>query len=274
MSAASCSGPHGIVATCDYPRCTSEPVDAAWRVRAPARPPPGPVRPARRTDRPAAAPRPPPLLQHPATTYYGRGVANAATGNLAAGLRRTRRGHRGIRPNPHSRYPFNDTVIDTLAIAAEMLSGEIAYRRGGFDAPFADLRRAIGLDDALPRLTVRRLRAVALSDDDLSHLGRCVQLAREALDGGDEPFGWVLVDDDGRRLFEDRDGLHLRPALPHVRGGTRPGGAGPDPLRRVVGAAAAVAHRMGAPPPWRRYRSTPWRRDCGWTGPWRGPRTR
>lgn len=46
---------------------------------------------------------------------------------------------------------------------------------------------------------------MALSDDDLSHLGRCVELAREALDDGDEPFGSVLVDDEGRMLFEDRN---------------------------------------------------------------------
>ncbi|ULE32388.1 nucleoside deaminase [Mycobacterium sp. IDR2000157661] len=46
---------------------------------------------------------------------------------------------------------------------------------------------------------------MALSDDDLSHLGRCVELAREALDDGDEPFGSVLVDEEGRTLFEDRN---------------------------------------------------------------------
>lgn len=35
---------------------------------------------------------------------------------------------------------------------------------------------------------------MAISDDDLAGLGRCVELAREALDEGDEPFGSVLVD--------------------------------------------------------------------------------
>jgi tRNA(Arg) A34 adenosine deaminase TadA len=46
---------------------------------------------------------------------------------------------------------------------------------------------------------------VAVSDEDVNHLRRCVDLAREALDDGDEPFGSVLVDADGRRLFEDRN---------------------------------------------------------------------
>lgn len=55
---------------------------------------------------------------------------------------------------------------------------------------------------------------MAISDDDLTHLGRCVELAREALGDGDEPFGSVLVDDGGGTLFEDRnrvkDGDHTR----------------------------------------------------------------
>jgi tRNA(Arg) A34 adenosine deaminase TadA len=55
---------------------------------------------------------------------------------------------------------------------------------------------------------------VAISDEDLARLGRCVELAREALENGDEPFGSVLVDGTGRTVFEDRnrvkDGDHTR----------------------------------------------------------------
>jgi tRNA(Arg) A34 adenosine deaminase TadA len=40
---------------------------------------------------------------------------------------------------------------------------------------------------------------------DRRHLRRCVQLAAEALDAGDEPFGSVLVAADGTVLFEDRN---------------------------------------------------------------------
>ena len=46
---------------------------------------------------------------------------------------------------------------------------------------------------------------MAISGEDLEHLRRCVELAREALDGGDEPFGSILVDGDGATRFEDRN---------------------------------------------------------------------
>ena len=39
----------------------------------------------------------------------------------------------------------------------------------------------------------------------LRHLRRCVELAHAAYDGGDEPFGSVLVDADGEVLFEDHN---------------------------------------------------------------------
>ena len=44
-----------------------------------------------------------------------------------------------------------------------------------------------------------------LTPDDLDHLRRCVALAREALDAGDEPFGSLLVGPDGAVLREDRN---------------------------------------------------------------------
>ena len=42
-----------------------------------------------------------------------------------------------------------------------------------------------------------------LTPDDLTHLDRCVELARAALEAGEEPFGSVLVDGDGRVRAED-----------------------------------------------------------------------
>ena len=44
-----------------------------------------------------------------------------------------------------------------------------------------------------------------MHERDLIHLQRCIELAREALDAGDEPFGSVLVDGDGRARAEDRN---------------------------------------------------------------------
>ena len=44
-----------------------------------------------------------------------------------------------------------------------------------------------------------------LTPDDLDHLRRCVALAREALEAGDEPFGSLLVGPDGTVLREERN---------------------------------------------------------------------
>jgi tetratricopeptide (TPR) repeat protein len=85
-----------------------------------------------------------------ATIHYGRGVAHAAMGQLAQ-AHAERDGFREAYARiPDTRYLFNNTVHDILAIAAEMLDGEIDYREGRFDDAFAHLRRAIELDDSLP----------------------------------------------------------------------------------------------------------------------------
>lgn len=44
-----------------------------------------------------------------------------------------------------------------------------------------------------------------IDESGMTHLRRCVELAREALDAGDEPFGSVLVSADGTSLAEDRN---------------------------------------------------------------------
>ena len=48
-------------------------------------------------------------------------------------------------------------------------------------------------------------RRMGLTQTDLQHLQRCLELAREALADGDEPFGSVLVDSSGQMVFEDRN---------------------------------------------------------------------
>jgi tRNA(Arg) A34 adenosine deaminase TadA len=44
-----------------------------------------------------------------------------------------------------------------------------------------------------------------VTDTDRAMLRRCVELAREALEQGDEPFGSLLVDAAGEIRFEDRN---------------------------------------------------------------------
>jgi tRNA(Arg) A34 adenosine deaminase TadA len=46
---------------------------------------------------------------------------------------------------------------------------------------------------------------VPITDDDRAHLRRCVELATEALEAGDEPFGSVLVGPTGAVRHEDRN---------------------------------------------------------------------
>lgn len=49
-----------------------------------------------------------------------------------------------------------------------------------------------------------------INENDLKYLKRCVELAKTALEKGDEPFGSVLVSESGDVLFEDHN---------HVAGG-------------------------------------------------------
>lgn len=44
-----------------------------------------------------------------------------------------------------------------------------------------------------------------IMDKDNTHLRRCIELATEALEAGDEPFGSVLVAADGKVMCEDRN---------------------------------------------------------------------
>ena len=85
-----------------------------------------------------------------AMTHYARGVALAATGQVAEAGAERERFAAAVDRVPESRYLFNNTCRDILAVAAAMLDGELAYREGRHEDAFAELRRAIELDDTLP----------------------------------------------------------------------------------------------------------------------------
>lgn len=85
-----------------------------------------------------------------AMVHYGRAVAHAALDDVAAATVDREAFVRAVGRVPTTRFLFNNTALDILAIAGVMLDGEIAYRQGRFDEGFAHLRRAIALDDALP----------------------------------------------------------------------------------------------------------------------------
>ena len=54
-----------------------------------------------------------------------------------------------------------------------------------------------------------------ITDNDMIHLRRSIELATEALEAGDEPFGSVLVDGDGHVLHEDRNRANTVDATYH-----------------------------------------------------------
>lgn len=85
-----------------------------------------------------------------AMAHYARGVAFAATGRVAEAETERTLFEAAVSRVPDTRYIFNNSCVDILAIASEMLAGEVDYRRGNHDAAFAHLRRSIELDDNLP----------------------------------------------------------------------------------------------------------------------------
>ncbi|GAB16853.1 hypothetical protein GOEFS_015_00500 [Gordonia effusa NBRC 100432] len=85
-----------------------------------------------------------------ATVHYGRGIAYAATGDLPRARAEREAFVDRYQRIPPTRYLFNNSCHDILAIARSMLDGEIAYREGNFDKAFENLRAAVELDDQLP----------------------------------------------------------------------------------------------------------------------------
>ncbi|MEU9480360.1 hypothetical protein [Streptomyces sp. NPDC048191] len=85
-----------------------------------------------------------------AMLHYARGVALAATARIAEAEAERRLFGAAVARVPETRMLFNNTCADILAIAAAMLDGELAYRKGDHDAAFAALQRSIELDDNLP----------------------------------------------------------------------------------------------------------------------------
>ncbi len=84
-----------------------------------------------------------------AHVHYARGVGHAALGEVDAALREEEKYLAAMERVPAARVVHNNTVIDLLAVGAEMLRGEILYRQGQHDEAFAALRRSVALDDGL-----------------------------------------------------------------------------------------------------------------------------
>ena len=81
--------------------------------------------------------------------HYAKGVAHAALGNFDAADRERSRFDAGCAVLPEDRICANDTASNVMAVAREMLYGEVAYHQGNHEAGFAHLREAVRLNDRL-----------------------------------------------------------------------------------------------------------------------------
>lgn len=84
-----------------------------------------------------------------ATTYYGMGIAYAATGDVQDADRQRDLFRDAAKRVPGTRYDFPNKVVDVLGVATAMLNGEIGYRRGNYSMEFDSLRRAIKREGSL-----------------------------------------------------------------------------------------------------------------------------
>lgn len=85
-----------------------------------------------------------------AMMLYARGVAHSTLGNIAEAEKAREAFRAAVARVPDTRRVHNNTMVSLLAIAEQMLSGELEYRRANYDVAFRHLRRAVELEDSLP----------------------------------------------------------------------------------------------------------------------------
>lgn len=85
-----------------------------------------------------------------AMLHYGKGLSHAVLQNVDAAEQEKQRFVAAVARVPATRTLFNNTCLDILGVAAEMLNGEIEYRKENHDVAFTYLRNAIQLADDLP----------------------------------------------------------------------------------------------------------------------------
>ena len=85
-----------------------------------------------------------------AITHYGKGLALAAANRVQEAKKERILFREAVKRVPGTRTLFNNKCIDILAVAGQMLDGELAYRQGNLDSAFKELLQAVTLDDSLP----------------------------------------------------------------------------------------------------------------------------
>ncbi|NRB35294.1 MAG: hypothetical protein HRU31_11210 [Rhodobacteraceae bacterium] len=84
-----------------------------------------------------------------AFTHYARALGHAALGQVNEALVEEQNFIVARDRVPNTRLLHNNTVVSLLAVATEMLRGEILYRQQNYDAAFDHLRRGVALEDGL-----------------------------------------------------------------------------------------------------------------------------
>ena len=84
-----------------------------------------------------------------AMLHYARAIAAATLGQFELAEVERAAFQVAVAAVPDTRYIFNNTCIDILKVAEAMMNGEVAYHQGNHDDAYAELRRAVYLDDNL-----------------------------------------------------------------------------------------------------------------------------
>ena len=84
-----------------------------------------------------------------AMRHYARAIAYATLGQAEDAENEVADFDAAAALVPETRFVFNNTCVDLLAIACRMMRGEVAYHRGDHDLAFEHLRAAVELDDNL-----------------------------------------------------------------------------------------------------------------------------
>jgi tetratricopeptide (TPR) repeat protein len=81
--------------------------------------------------------------------YYAKGVANAALGNFEVAQQNQKDFEASLIRIPQDRKFFNNFALNVLAVAREMLAGELNYHMGYHEQAYEHLRRSVSVDDNL-----------------------------------------------------------------------------------------------------------------------------
>lgn len=99
-----------------------------------------------------AAPLPPDPQLYPFTTtvwHYAKGVAYAATGEVASAAAQQQQFEAALERVPAERRLFENNCREILGVAESMLAGELAYRQEDYEIAFAHLEEGVRRYDQL-----------------------------------------------------------------------------------------------------------------------------